>query len=192
MAKSSAFANSDDAYAWLTGDGFRAPVGTPIPSNAFTVDAVPSSGTGTPVLWDPFGAIDAGFEKTPTQNLTKLTAFNVRDSTYKLLRDPVEETLKFRALDYSIASVKTALQGGTISKLGSANIWVWNIEEGEEFAFLWTSIDGDDAAGFYCSKVTLGTPTPTKIDGKTIDGFDFELINLAPVKRLRSKDDLAV
>ncbi|MGB7237145.1 MAG: hypothetical protein WBD41_14315 [Rhodococcus sp. (in: high G+C Gram-positive bacteria)] len=191
MAKSSAFANSDHAYAWLTGDAFRAPTGTGAPLNVFTQDAVPSTGTGTPVLWEPFGAVEAGLDKTPTQTLNRLGAFNVIDYDYKVLRERVQETLKFRALDYSKAAVMTALGGGSIVELGTGSgVFQWDVESGEEFAFLWSSIDGDDGVAYWCPKVTLGTPTGSKIDGKSIDGFDFEIINLAPIKRLRTENDL--
>lgn len=196
------FANPQDAYAWLDGDGFRAVAGAGIPSNVFTLAGntkpLTAAVTGPPAIpaatWDPFGGVEAGFQKTPSQNLNKIHASNYRAAPYKVLRDPLEEALKFRAYDYSKASVLTALQGGSIVEVGApgSGIYEWVLGEAEEFAFLWVSKQAGDGIAFYCERVTLGTPTPSNIaDGKSIDGFDFEFINLAPVRRLRTKDDLA-
>lgn len=195
------FANPQDAYAWLDGDGFRAPAGTGIPTNLFaltgTTKPLTPAVVGPPahpaVTWDPFGGIEAGFNKAPKQNLTKLHAANYRKAPYKVLRDPLEDTMKFKAYDYSKASVMTALQGGTITEVGTATgVFRWDLGEFEEFALLWISKQASDGVAFWCDRVTLGTPTASNIaDGKSIDAFDFEFINLSPVVRLRTQDDLA-
>ncbi|MDF3308712.1 hypothetical protein P3H15_27215 [Rhodococcus sp. T2V] len=195
------FANPQDAYAWLDGDAFRGTAGAGIPTNVFTLTGttlpLTPAVTGPPaipaVTWPAFGGVEAGIQKTPSQNVTKLHAANYRKAPYKVIREPLDDTFKFRALDYSKASVLTALQGGSIEEVGTGTgIYEWVIEEAEEFAFLWVSKQASDGVAFYCERVTLGAPVPSTVaDGKSIDGFDFEIINLAPVRRLRTKDDLA-
>ncbi|QCQ91731.1 hypothetical protein [Rhodococcus sp. SGAir0479] len=194
-------ANPQNAYAWMDGDAFRAPAGTKIPSNAFKLTGtelpLTAAITGPPaipaVTWPAFGGVEAGIQKSPSQNLTKLHAANYRDAPYKILRDPREEVLKFKAYDYSRASVQTALQGGSITESSAGSgIYVWDVADDEEFAFLWISKQRSDGIGYYCERMTLGTPVASAIaDGKSIDAFDFELHALAPVKRLRTEDDLA-
>lgn len=193
-------ANPDLAYAWLDGDGFRAPVGTGLPENCFTLTGaeLPETAevTGPPVVpavtWSAFGGVEAGLQKNPTQNVTKIHAANYRQAPYAILRDPREDSMKFKCFDYSKASVQTALQGGSITESApGSGIFVWEQGEEEEFAFLWISRNSSSGTGFYCPKMTLATPVASAIaDGKSIDAFDFELINLAPVRKLRTENDL--
>ncbi|ORJ92576.1 hypothetical protein A6F55_23710 [Prescottella equi] len=195
-------ANPQNAYAWLDGDGFRAPAGTGIPENIFTLTGtelpLTEAITGPPavpaVTWSAFGGVEAGIQKNPTQNVTEIHAANYRDAPYAILRDPRKESMKFKCFDYSKAAVQTALQGGSISETSAGSgIWVWDVGEEEEFAFLWVSKNyASDGVGYYCERMTLGSPVSSAIaDGKSIDAFEFDLLALAKVRRLRTKNDLA-
>lgn len=177
-------ANPEKAYIWLDGDGYRAPAGTGIPTDPFAVN--PATGS---VVWDAFGGIEAGFELTPTRDVTPKTVWNRRRAPYKVIKSPTEERVKLRPVDYSAATVLTALQGGSISVL-SPGIYQWNMGDDEDFALLLTLRDESATQVFYSERVTLTTPPPRTFGGEDLDGFELELLALEPFIPLTSFNPL--
>ncbi|EOM78098.1 hypothetical protein DW322_11290 [Rhodococcus rhodnii] len=186
----STHANPEKAFVWLDGDVYRAPAGTAIPTDPFA--NAPVTGSTPGVTWDPFGGIEAGFELNPTQDLTPLPVWNRRSATYKLVKGVREDRFKFRAVDYSVATALTALQGGTITEVGTApnQYFQWEPGDDEEFALLLLLRDEDDTSGFFCKRVTLATPPPRVFGGETLDGFEFEVLCLDKVVPVTSWNPL--
>lgn len=186
--------DNSKAYVWQDGDAFRAPAGTPLPAAPF--GGLPlTSGTGPAVTWDAFGGIQAGFEKAPEQEVKKHRIFNFRNAAYAISRGPLENTTKFRAVDYSKASVLTVLNGGSITEVGAdTDIFEWNIGDGDEFAFFFSlaapSNASADRIGFYTPKATLATPPPNTFNGEELDGWDLEIVSLAPLKPITNFNPL--
>ncbi|AON97381.1 major tail protein [Gordonia phage Meyran] len=184
--------DNSKAYVWQDGDAFRAPVGTALPAAPFVTPLV--TGTSPGVTWDAFGGIQAGFERTPEQDVKKHRIFNYRNAAYAISRGPLENTTKFRAVDYSKASVLTVLNGGSIAEIGSTDHFEWNIGDGEEFAFFWAlaapSNASEDRIGFYTPKATLATPPPATFNGEELDGWDLEIVSLAPLKPISNFNPL--
>lgn len=168
------FANPEKAYAWLDGDAFRFPAGSEMPEDVYA----DKFDDGL-----PYGGIEAGFELTTEQSVTKKKVFNYRKSAYKVLRDALDQGMKFRAVDNSEATLKTRLQGGTITKVGQNH--VVEIGVGEEFALLVRLDDGEDKTAFWCERVTLSGPaTRAAIDGQSIDGWEFNITYLSPLQEV--------
>lgn len=168
------FANPEKAYAWIDGDAFRYQAGLPIPTDAY--DAAPKDGM-------PFGGIEAGFELTSDQSVNKKMVFNYRQAAYKVLRQPLDEGMKFRAVDNSQATLLTRAQGGKITIKNG--LPVLEKGDGEEFGLLVRLDDGNDKTAFYCSRCTLSAPaTRAAIDGQTIDGWEFTITFLAPLQEI--------
>lgn len=171
----SKFANPEHAYVWLDGDAFRAPAGTELPADVYADELK---------TWLPYGGIEAGFEETTEQSVTKLNVFNYRQSAYKVGREPLVSGMKFRAVDNTEATLRTRAQGGTVTKDKAGNV-ILEKGIGEEFALLVRLDDGDDQMAWYSPRVTLSGPaTRAAIDGKTIDGWDFEITALVPFKEI--------
>ncbi|MFI5504463.1 hypothetical protein ACFLIN_03750 [Corynebacterium kutscheri] len=168
----SQYANPENAYAWIDGDAFRAPAGTSMPEDVFA-DEIPG--------FDAYGGIEAGFEVTSEQSVNKKKVFNYRQGAYKVLRDPLDEGMKFRAVDNTKATLLTRAQGGTITTKNGHAILEKGI--GEEFALLVILRDGTDRTAFYSDRVTLSAPaTRAAIDGSTIDGWEFTITAINPFK----------
>ncbi|MEU9515921.1 hypothetical protein [Micromonospora sp. NPDC048169] len=174
----------EKAYVWLDGDGYRAPAGTGIPTDPFAINPV----TGG-VTWDAYGGIEAGFEVTPTRDVTPKRVWNRRLAPYKVIKSPTEERVKLRPVDYSVATVLTALQGGSISVL-SPGVHRWNPGDDEEFALLLCLRDETASQAFHSSRVTLTTPPPRTFGGEDLDGFELELLALEPFTPLTSFNPL--
>lgn len=171
----SKFANPEHAYVWLDGDAFRAAAGTELPADVYA-DELKN--------WLPYGGIEAGFEETTEQNVTKLNVFNYRQSAYKVGREPLVSGMKFRAVDNTEATLRTRAQGGTVTKDKAGNV-ILEKGIGEEFALLVRLDDGEDKMAWYSPRVTLSGPANrATIDGKTIDGWDFEITALIPFKEI--------
>ncbi|MCM6778030.1 hypothetical protein NDR87_30955 [Nocardia sp. CDC159] len=181
----STHANPEKAYVWLDGDGYRAPAGTAIPTNPFATSPVTGS-----LTWDAYGGIEAGFELTPTRDTSPKRVWNRRLAPYKVIKSPTEERVKLRPVDYSVATVLTALQGGTISEL-SSGVYRWNPGDDEEFAILLVLRDEAATQAFYSERVTLTTPPPRTFGGEDLDGFEIELLALEPFVPLTSFNPLA-
>lgn len=165
-------ADPSKAYLWLTGDAYRAPADTALPTDDLLKEKIAG--------WDAFGGIEAGFEQTSEQSVTEKQVFNYRKAPYKIARDPLKEGIKFRAVDNTKATLLTRAQGGKIVKKGEH----YAIEKGigEEFALFIRVEDGNDAAFFYCPRVTLKAPaTRAAIDGQNIDGWEFDFSFLSPM-----------
>jgi hypothetical protein len=179
-------ANPEKAYIWLDGDGFRAPAGTGIPTDPFGENPVTSG-----IPWLAYGGIEAGFEVNATRDVNPKKVWNRRKSPYKVIKSPTEERMKMRPVDYSPATVLTALQGGSISVL-SPGVFQWNTGDDEDFAVLLQLRDEDDSQTFYSKRVTLTTPPPRTFGGEDLDGFEFELLALEPFIPLTSFNPLQV
>lgn len=186
--------DNSKAFVWQDGDAFRAPAGTALPEDPWAAPPL-LTGTAPGVAWDPFGGIQAGFALEPNQEIKKHNIFNKRDSAYALSRGPREDTTKFRAVDYSKASVLTKLLGGSIVKVGTTDVWEWVGGNAEEFALLWILADPSNASadrvGFYTPKATLSTPPPSNFTGEELDGWDFEILSLAPLRPISNFNPLA-
>ncbi len=175
----STYADPSKAFVWLDGDVFRAPAGTALPADPFAPTVVTGSAPG--VTWDAYGGIETGFEVNPSRDITNLNVWNRRGAPYKVIKGVLEENITFRASDYSKATVLTALQGGAITQVGATDVYKWEPGDDEDFALIFRLTDEDDAAGFYCDRVTLTTPPPRVFGGETLDGFDFEVRALSPI-----------
>lgn len=186
----STYADPNKAYVWLDGDIFRAPAGTALPTDPFA--ATVTSGTSPAVTWDAFGGVEAGFDVNPTRDLKTLPVWNRRTAPYKVVKGPLEERIKFRAVDFSKATVLTALQGGSITEIGtSSGIFKWEPGVDEEFAALFRVVDETGSAGFYVERATLTGPPPRVFGGETLDGFEFELLALTEVVPVTDFNPLA-
>lgn len=173
----SSYANPDTAYAWLTGDAFRGEPDAEFPVNPFEE---PEGGFDG---WHAYGGIEVGFELTAEQTVNKKKAFNYRKANYKVLRDPLDEGVKFRALDNSIATALTRAQGGEIVKRGEYYELIKG--DGENFKFWFRLYDGIEKTAFLYDSVTLAAPpVRAAIDGQSIDGWEFDLTALAPVREI--------
>ncbi|WP_280389313.1 hypothetical protein [Nocardia wallacei] len=172
----STHADPDKAYVWLDGDGFRSPAGTACPDDPFATNPV----TGA-VSWLAYGGIEAGFEVTPSRDVTPKPVWNRRRAPYKVVKSPTEERVKLRPVDYSVATVLTYLQGGSIAEVPAASgVFHWNPGDDEDFAVLLVVRDEGTAAGFYSERVTLTTPPPRTFGKEDLDGFEIELLALEP------------
>lgn len=188
--------DNNKAYVWQDGDAFRAPVDTPLPTDPWAAPPIKSGISPDEVTWDPFGGIQAGFNLEPNQDIKKHKIFNKRDASYALSRGPREDTTKFRAVDYSKAAVLTSLLGGSIVKVGSSDVWEWVGGQAEEFALLWILADPSNAStdrtGFYTPKATLSSPPPRGFTGEELDGWDLEILSLAPLRPITNFNPLEV
>lgn len=186
----STHADPSKAYVWLDGDIYRAPAGTALPTNPFAT--APTSGTSPVITWDAFGGIEAGFEVNPSRDIKTLPVWNRRKAPYKVVKGPQEDRIKLRAVDYSKATVLTALQGGTITEVpASSGVFKWEPGDDEDFAMCLMLREDGATAGFYCPRVTLTTPPPRNFGGEALDGFEFELLALDPLVPLTSWNPLA-
>ncbi|MEJ6019876.1 hypothetical protein [Corynebacterium sp. H113] len=168
----STYANPNNAYAWLDGDAFRGEAGATMPADIFAA-SLDAEG------FDAYGGIEAGFELTSDQSVTKKKVFNYRQGAYKVMRDPLDEGFKFRAVDNTKATALTRAQGGKITKVGDR----YQLEKGigEEFSLIVRLDDGDDTTAFFSPRVTLSGPaTRAQIDGQNIDGWEFTITALEP------------
>lgn len=183
-------ANPEKAYVWLDGDGFRAVRGTEFPTDPLS--DTPTSGTSPAVTWDGYGGIEAGFDITPQQDVKVHKVWNRRHAPYLVTKGPIEERIKFRATDYSKATVLTALTGGSIVETTSGSgIWRWEPGADEDFSIFFRVVDETGEAFFHSEAVTLVTPPPRTFGGENLDGFEFELMGLSPIYRYTSFNPLA-
>ncbi|MCU1640914.1 MAG: hypothetical protein JWN03_1189 [Nocardia sp.] len=182
----STHADPDKAFVWLDGDGYRAPAGTVRPVAPFVDN--PVSGA---IPWLSFGGIEAGFEVNPTRDVSPKKVWNRRLAPYKVVKAPTEERAKLRPVDYSAATVLTALQGGSIVEAPPASgVFEWHPGDDEDFALLLVVRDDGNAAGFYSPRVTLTTPPPRTFGKEDLDGFEFELLALEPFTPITSFNPL--
>ncbi|BAD56380.1 hypothetical protein [Nocardia farcinica] len=176
----------EKSYIWLDGDGYRAPARTARPEDPFAIDPVSGS-----VRWDAFGGIEAGFELTPTRDVNPKRVWNRRLAPYKVIKSPTEERIKLRPVDYSVATVLTALQGGSIAEVPpGSGVYEWSMGDDEEFALLMVLRDDAATQAFYSPLVTLTTPPPRTFGGEDLDGFELELLALEPFVPLTSFNPL--
>lgn len=170
----SQYADPNNAYIWLDGDAFRGEAGADMPADVWA-DTLPG--------FSPFGGIEAGIEVTSEQSVTKKRVWNYRQAAYKVARDPLDEGMKFRAVDNTEATVLTRAQGGKVTKDGDNYVLEKGI--GEEFSLLVRLDDGTDKTGFYCKRATLSGPaTRAAMDGQNLDGWEFTITFLEPVVEL--------
>ncbi|MGW5387206.1 hypothetical protein [Nocardia sp. NPDC003963] len=176
----------EKAYVWLDGDAYRAPAGTALPTDPFSPNPVTGS-----LSWMAYGGIEAGFELTPTRDITPKRVWNRRRAPYKVIKSPSEERVKLRAVDFSAATALTTLQGGSITQL-SAGVFQWNPGDDEDFALMLALRDEEANQVFYSSRVTLTTPPPRTFGQEELDGFEFELLALDPFVPITSFNPLQV
>lgn len=173
----STFADPSKAYLWLDGDAFRGKAGAELPEDVY---AAKLEG------FDAFGGIEAGFELTSEQSITKKKVFNYRQSAYKVARDPLDEGMKFRAVDNTKATVMTRMQGGKVTMKGKNGVIEKGI--GEEFSLLVRLDDGADKTAFFCPRATLSAPaTRAAMDGQNLDGWEFSVTFLEPCQEILPK-----
>lgn len=183
----STLADPNKAYVWLDGDGYRAPKGTGVPTSPFVTNPV----TGA-LNWDGFGGIETGFEVTPQRTIKTLPVWNRRSAPYKAIKSPREDRVKLKPVDYSVASVLTALEGGSIVETSpGSGVFKWLNGNDENFACLLVVRDQGTSEALYSPNVTLTTPPPSKFGGETLDGFEIELLALEPFIRLTSWNPLS-
>ncbi|MFT4127291.1 MAG: hypothetical protein QM662_13820 [Gordonia sp. (in: high G+C Gram-positive bacteria)] len=186
--------DSSKAYVWQDGDAFRAPAGTALPADPFSLTLPLTSGTSQ-IEWKAYGGIQAGFNTTPDQDIKKIKIFNKRNSNYAISRGAREDTVKFKAVDFTAATVLTALCGGSITQIGTTGIYQWDQGNAEEFALLWRLADPSNSStnrfGFYTPVATLASPPPRSFSGDDLDGFEFELLALEPMVPISNYDPLA-
>ncbi len=167
----STYANSDKAHIWLDGDAFRAPAGTALPADIFA-----SSLSG----WSAFGGIKAGFTVTTSQDTTDVDIWNNESGApYKRIKKPPSVSIKFRPVDYSVATVLTLLQGGSMTSAAGG----YEMVEGdsEEFAFVMRVVDGTDKKAYFVAKGELvNVPEETMGADDDVEGWDFEIGPLDP------------
>ena len=164
-------ANPAKSRLWLDGDGFRAAVGTALPTN------ITSIFTSTITGWDPFGGIKAGFTVSGERETTDITIWNL-DGAYRTKKNPPIDTIRFRVVDESKATVQTILQGGSLVEVGVAPdvAYRWIKGEDEEFATLLNGLDPmGGAIAFHFKRVTLVNVPEEAINDEDLYGHDFEL-----------------
>ncbi|MDU0478391.1 hypothetical protein QVA66_03950 [Staphylococcus chromogenes] len=167
----STYADPNKAYVWLDGDGFRGAPGMTMPTDPFAAE-IPDM--------KPYGGIETGFEVTAEQSVNKKKVWNYRKAAYKITRDPLEEGIKFRAVDNTEATALTRAQGGKVTKTASG-LYLLEKGIGEEFSFLARFEDEDEKSAIWCPRATLSGPaTRAAIDGQNIDGWEFPLTFLEP------------
>lgn len=174
----SEYANPTNANVWLDGDAFRGAPGIKPPADFFakTIENMLA-----------YGGVEAGFNITTEQSVTKKKVFNYRQSAYKVTRDPLDEGVTFRAVDDNEATRLTRAMGGKVTIVDGR----YRLEkgDGEEFSFLLRLDDGEDDMAIWCPRATLSSaPTRAAIDGQTIDGWEFALTFLEkPIEILPGK-----
>lgn len=180
----STHADPSKAYVWYDGDAFRGAVDAAQPADPFA--------TAVAGL-QPFGGIKAGFESTPEQNTTPLDVWNRRGAPYKLKRDPRRDKMKFRAVDYSAATVLTILNGGTITETSiGSGIFQWEEGDDDEFSILLRVTDPTGSLALWTPRATLASPPPRSWNDSDLDGFDFDIMALVPFVTLSTFNPLAV
>lgn len=167
----SQYANPENAYIWLDGDAFRGEAGADMPADVWAE---------TLADFAAYGGIEAGIEVTSEQSVTKKRVWNYRTAAYKVAREPLDEGMKFRAVDNTEAVALTRAQGGKVTKVGDDYVLEKGI--GEEFSLLVRLDDGTDKTAFFCSRATLSGPaTRAALDGQNLDGWEFTITFLDPV-----------
>lgn len=169
-------ADPNKAYIWLDGEAYRGAPDMEMPDDLSAPD---------PQGMLPYGGIEAGFNLTTEQSVTKKQVWNHRQSSYKVARGPLDEGATFRAVDDNEATRLTRAMGGKVTKLESGR-YLLEKGDGEEFSLLLQLTDGEDDMAIWCPRVTLSTPpTRASLDGENIDGWEFTVTFLSkPVELL--------
>ncbi|GAA2774097.1 fibronectin type III domain-containing protein [Saccharopolyspora taberi] len=165
--------DSSKARLWLDGDAFRAPAGTPLPTNIWA-DTLPG--------WDAFGGIKAGFEIETERETTPLDVWNnTSGAAYRNKKDPAKPTIKLRPVDYSNATVLTLLTGGSISETSTGSgMWEWIEGDDPEFATILRLVDGDKKKAYFVERGELANIPTETMNAEDLEGWDLEVAPLAP------------
>lgn len=165
--------DSSKARLWLDGDAFRAPAGTPLPTDIF---ADTLSG------WDAFGGIKAGFAIETEREVTPLDVWNnTTGAAYRNKKDPAKPTIKLRPVDYSNATVLTLLTGGSISETSTGSgMWEWIEGDDPEFATIIRVVDGDNVKAYFVERGELANIPTETLNSEDLEGWDLEISPLAP------------
>lgn len=164
----STHATPSDANVWLDGDAYRGKAGAPLPDDPFKANL-----DG----FLPFGGIEAGFTFNSDQTATKKKVWNHRNSAYRVIRDPLDEGVTFRAVDNNEATRLTRAMGGKVTVVNKR----YRLEkgDGEEFSLIVRLDDGADNTVIFYPRATLdGAPTRAAMDGQNLDGWEFKVTAL--------------
>lgn len=165
--------DSSKARLWLDGDAFRAPAGTPLPTNIWS---------DTLAGWDAYGGIKAGFEIETERDTTPLDVWNnTSGAAYRNKKDPAKPTIKLRPVDYSNATVLTLLTGGSISETSAGSgMWEWVEGDDPEFATILRLVDGDKMKAYFIERGELANIPTETMNSEDLEGWDLEVAPLAP------------
>ena len=168
------YTDATKARLWEDGDGFRAPVGTPLPEDIFA---------DTLTGWDAFGGIKAGFSVAHNQEGNdKLNIWNDKSgAAYRQKKGTVSPTIAIRPVDYSKATVATVLRGGTVSEIGEdSNVFELVEGDGEDFALILRLYDGTANKAYYVARANLDTRPEETLNDEDIEGWDLVIAPLSP------------
>ena len=165
--------DSSKARLWLDGDAWRAPAGTPLPTNIFA-ENIPG--------WDAFGGIKAGFNIETEREREPLDVWNNRTgAAYRYKNQPPQPTIALRPTDNSVATALTLLNGGTITETSpGSGMFEWIEGDDREFAVILVVRDGDDQKAYYVERGELANIPTEAMDGEDLEGWDMEVSPLAP------------
>lgn len=175
----STYADPTAAVVWIDGDAFRGPANGADPADPFA--SPPVTGV-TPML--AFGAVKAGFEIDPVQDIKEYDVWNNRSgASFMLVEGNTVTTIKFRASQMSKATMLTQLRGGTVAETSpGSGIFKHTKGASEELSLLLQlrGADGVKKEAHWIPRCKL-SKLPTESKGADdLDGFDFEIEALAP------------
>ncbi|MGW5645064.1 fibronectin type III domain-containing protein [Saccharopolyspora sp. NPDC003752] len=165
--------DSSKSRLWLDGDAFRAPKGTPLPTDIWT---------GNLPGWDAFGGIKAGFQIETERETQNLDVWNNRSgAAYRVRKNPPQPSIALRPVDNSVATTLTLLNGGTITETSAGSgMFEWIDGNDPEFALILRVYDGDDKKAYYIERGELANIPTEALNGEDVEGWDLEVSPLAP------------
>ena len=179
-------ANSANAIRWISGDAFRGVANATRPVDDDSAAGLfGSAPTNVAVAMVAFGGIRAGFNITPTQNVTREDIWN-NDSggAYDIYRGKTSQTIAFEATDIkSKAVVLTMLLGGSITETSvSSGVWRWNVGDAEEFSILLQlrAANGTDKDSLWIPRCTLAELPTRALNAEQLASLPINLEPLAP------------
>jgi hypothetical protein len=179
-------ANSANAIRWISGDAFRGVANATQPvDDATAAGLFGNAPTNLLIAMVPFGGIRAGFNITPTQNVTREDIWN-NDSggAYDIYRGKTSETIAFEATDIkSKAVVLTMLLGGSIAETDTGSgVWKWTRGDGEEFSILLQlrAANGTDKDSLWIPRCTIAELPSRTLNAEQLASLPINLEPLAP------------
>jgi hypothetical protein len=176
-------ANAAEAVLWVDGDVWRGPGGAVVPAAPFATSAV-QTGDATPVAMSAFGAVKAGFNIVPTQDVKTYDVWNNESGgPFFEHEGPTITRIRFRCSQYSKAAILTKLRGGSISETApSSGVWKWNkASNGEEFSLLLQMRGPNNKKMAYWIERGKLSKEPEEVkNDDDLDGWEFEITCLSP------------